>query len=117
MPSKYLSGVLIFALCLLQVKMVSEPAMSQMLVDLAECDKFAQSNPVPGIDKSILILIFSELRQLLELVLNNDWSVYFANYGKSSGKLIPLGRLFFLSNSIDRLWNCFTYHKRRDCFH
>ncbi|VUZ42350.1 unnamed protein product [Hymenolepis diminuta] len=68
-----------------EVKMVSEPAMSQMLVDLAECDKFARSNPVPGIDKSILILIFSELRQLLELVLNNDWSVYFANYGKSSG--------------------------------
>nr|CDS31219.1 exocyst complex component 6b [Hymenolepis microstoma] len=68
-----------------EVKMVSEPAMSQMLVDLAECDKFARSNPVPGIDKSIIILIFSELRQLLELVRNNDWTVYFANYGKSSG--------------------------------
>ncbi|VDO04172.1 unnamed protein product [Rodentolepis nana] len=67
------------------VKMVSEPAMSQMLVDLAECDRFARSDPVPGIDKSIIILIFSELRQLLELVRNNDWTVYFANYGKSSG--------------------------------
>lgn len=66
--------------------MVAEPALSQMLVDLTECDKFARSNPVPGIDKSILLLIFSELRQLLELVRNNEWSVFFATYGKTSGE-------------------------------
>ena len=65
--------------------MVTEPALSQMLVDLSECDKFARSNPVPGIDKTILLLIFSELRQLLELVRNDDWNVYFANFGKTSG--------------------------------
>lgn len=67
--------------------MVIEPALSQMLIDLGECDKFARSNPVPGIDKAILLLIFSELRQLLELVRNDDWSVFFANFGKSSSTL------------------------------
>ncbi|VDD76357.1 unnamed protein product [Mesocestoides corti] len=67
------------------VKMVSEPALTHILVDLAECDKFARSDPVPGIDKSILLLIFHELRQLLELVRKDDWKVYFANYGKPTG--------------------------------
>ncbi|KAH9286896.1 Exocyst complex component 6B [Echinococcus granulosus] len=82
---KYIVKILQRILMGPEVKMVVEPALSQMLVDLAECDKFARSNPVPGIDKSILLLIFSELRQLLELVRNNDWSVFFANYGKTSG--------------------------------
>lgn len=71
-----------------QVKMVAEPALSLMLADLEECDKFARSDPVPGIDKFILLLIFQELRQLLELVKKDDWNVFFANYGKPSGKCL-----------------------------
>ncbi len=67
--------------------MVTEPALSHFLADLTECDKFARSDPVPGIDKSILQLIFHEMRQLLELVKNDDWTVYFTTYGKPSGKL------------------------------
>ncbi|KAL5103605.1 Exocyst complex component 6B [Taenia crassiceps] len=82
---KYIVKILQRILMGPEVKMVAEPALSQMLVDLVECDKFARSNPVPGIDKSILLLIFSELRQLLELVRNSDWSVFFATYGKTSG--------------------------------
>ncbi|VDN36503.1 unnamed protein product [Dibothriocephalus latus] len=68
--------------------MVTEPALTQFALDLAECEKFAQSEPVPGIDKSILVLIFQELSQLLDLIKKEDWAVYFANHNKPTGELL-----------------------------
>uniref|UniRef100_A0A183T975 Exocyst complex component 6 n=1 Tax=Schistocephalus solidus TaxID=70667 RepID=A0A183T975_SCHSO len=67
------------------VKMVMEPALSQFALDLAECEKFAKTEPVPGIDKSILLLIFQELSQLLDLIKKEDWRVYFTNHNKPVG--------------------------------
>ncbi|KAL7061945.1 hypothetical protein AAHC03_01994 [Spirometra sp. Aus1] len=67
------------------VKMVTEPALTQFALDLAECEKFAKSEPVPGIDKFILVLIFQELSQLFDLIKKEDWSVYFSKHNKSSG--------------------------------
>ena len=50
--------------------------------------EFAASEPVPGFNDGTLLLAFADLRQLLDLFLNEDWSVYLADYGKPKAKYI-----------------------------
>lgn len=47
---------------------------------------FASSEPVPGLNDGTLQLAFTELRQLLDLVVQGDWSSYIADYGIESNK-------------------------------
>ena len=39
-----------------------------------------------GFDEHTLEMTFADLRQLLDLVMDNEWTVYFADYGKPDCK-------------------------------
>ena len=52
-------------------------------LDLVQCEMFASSEPVPGMEEGVLVMCFSDLRQLLDLFVSWDWSTYFADFGKS----------------------------------
>ena len=50
--------------------------------------EFAASEPVPGLEDGTLLSSFSDLRQLLDVFLNGDWSTYFADYGQPQNKYL-----------------------------
>ncbi|XP_046851325.1 exocyst complex component 6B-like [Xenia sp. Carnegie-2017] len=56
--------------------------------DLRQCEEFANSNPVEGFNDGTLQLTFTELRQLVDLLLSEDWSTYIADYGKEHSKYL-----------------------------
>ncbi|XP_064604031.1 exocyst complex component 6B-like [Liolophura sinensis] len=70
------------------MKQISMGALQQFNLDLMQCEQFAASEPVPGFNDGTLQLAFSDLRQLLDLFLNWDWSVYLADYGQPNHKYI-----------------------------
>lgn len=65
------------------VKVVTNGALSQLDLDLCQCETFAVSEPVPGLEEGLLIMCFLDLRQLLDLFLSWDWTTYFADFGKT----------------------------------
>ncbi|VEL08053.1 unnamed protein product [Protopolystoma xenopodis] len=85
------------------VKAVSESALRQISSDLAECESFARSKPVPDVDTSMLILIFADLRMLIDLVLLDDWAVFLTGYSNSRGSMRWLLRLVAGASYFRRL--------------
>ena len=65
------------------VKAISTGVLQQIDLDLVQCEMFASSEPVPGMEEGVLVMCFSDLRQLLDLFVSWDWSTYFADFGKS----------------------------------
>jgi len=65
------------------VKALTPGALNQLDLDLCQCETFAVSEPVPGLEEGILLMCFSDLRQLLDLFVSWDWSTYFADFGKT----------------------------------
>ncbi|CAL8086670.1 unnamed protein product [Calicophoron daubneyi] len=51
----------------------------QLSTDLGQCEAFARSQPVPGLDSNMLSLIFADLRQLLDLYRRDDWVIYISS--------------------------------------
>ncbi|KAF6017669.1 EXOC6B [Bugula neritina] len=68
------------------VKQVSVGSLQQLNLDLVQCEMFASSEPVPGMNDGTLQLAFVEMRQLLDLVIYGDWSSYIADYGTERNK-------------------------------
>jgi len=64
-------------------KAMSLGVLQQMDLDLVQCEMFASSEPVPGLEDGVLLLSFSDLRQLLDLFVAWDWATYFADFGKT----------------------------------
>jgi len=64
-------------------KAISGGALQQMDLDLVQCEMFASSEPVPGMEEGVLVMCFSDLRQLLDLFVSWDWTTYFADFGKN----------------------------------
>lgn len=48
--------------------------------------EFAASEPVPGLEEGALLHYFNDLRQLLDLLMTWDWSLYFHDYGRENSK-------------------------------
>lgn len=71
-----------------EVKQITMGALQQFNPDLMQCEQFAASEPVPGNNDGTLLLAFTDLRQLLDLFLNWDWSVYLADYGQPKSKYL-----------------------------
>lgn len=69
-----------------EVKQMNASGLKAFNQDLRKCEEFANSNPVEGINEGILQMTFLELRQLIDLLLNEDWSTYFADHGSTSSK-------------------------------
>lgn len=65
------------------VKALSTGVLQQIDLDLVQCEMFASSEPVSGMEEGVLVMCFLDLRQLLDLFVAWDWSTYFADFGKS----------------------------------
>ena len=68
------------------VKGISHGVLEQLDLDVLQCEMFAASEPIKGLEEGILVMCFSDLRQLLDLFNSWDWSTYFADYGQESAK-------------------------------
>ncbi|XP_072858299.2 exocyst complex component 6B isoform X1 [Pogona vitticeps] len=85
---KHLSASLMQLLLEAEVRQLSLGALQQFNLDVAECEEFARSGPVPGFQGETLQLAFIDLRQLLDLFLQWDWSTYLADYGQPTCKYL-----------------------------
>jgi len=65
------------------VKAISTGILQQIDLDLVQCEMFASSEPVPGMEEGVLVMCFLDLRQLLDLFVSWDWTTYFADFGKT----------------------------------
>lgn len=68
------------------VKQVSIGALQQISFDLLQCEVFTGSDPVPGLKDGEALLIFAEVRQLLDLLISEEWSAYLHDYGKPDNR-------------------------------
>lgn len=68
------------------VKQLTMGALQQINLDTIQCEQFAASDPVPGLEEGVLLKYFSELRQLLDLLMAWDWSAYFHDFGQENSK-------------------------------
>ncbi|XP_041925320.1 LOW QUALITY PROTEIN: exocyst complex component 6B [Alosa sapidissima] len=85
---KHLSTSLLQLLLEADVRQVSMGALQQFNVDVRECERFARAGPVPGFQGDTLLLAFIDLRQLLDLFTQWDWSTYLADYGRPTCKYL-----------------------------
>ncbi|XP_067928317.1 exocyst complex component 6B-like [Watersipora subatra] len=69
-----------------EVTQLSLSSLQQVNLDLVQCEMFASSEPVPGMNDGTLLMAFAELRQLLDLVIYADWNSYIADYGAERNK-------------------------------
>ncbi|KAL7631910.1 UNVERIFIED_CONTAM: hypothetical protein RMT77_017789 [Armadillidium vulgare] len=70
------------------VKQMTLAALEQLNLDVIQCEQFAASEPVEGFEEGALLMYFSDLRQLLDLFMSEDWSTYFHDYGKEKSKYL-----------------------------
>ncbi|XP_069488400.1 exocyst complex component 6B [Ambystoma mexicanum] len=85
---KHLSTSLMQLLLETEVRQITLGALQQFNLDVKECEGFARSGPVPGFQGDTLQLAFIDLRQLLDLFIQWDWSSYLADYGKPTCKYL-----------------------------
>lgn len=85
---KHISTSLMQLLLDPELRQISIGALHQLNIDVKECESFARAGPVAGFQGDTLLLAFSDLRQLLDLVTQWDWSTYLADYGKPSCKYL-----------------------------
>lgn len=68
------------------VKQLTMGALQQINLDTIQCEQFAASEPVPGLEEGVLLQYFAHLRQLLDLFMSWDWPTYFHDYGQENSK-------------------------------
>ncbi|XP_045467865.1 exocyst complex component 6 [Harmonia axyridis] len=66
-------------------KQISLGALNQISLDLIQCELFAASEPVKGLQEDDLAY-FSKLREILDLFTTCDWPTYFHDYGQEISK-------------------------------
>ncbi|KAI6173520.1 SEC-15 protein [Aphelenchoides besseyi] len=76
---KYLADRLHSLLLSADYNTISKGALEQFSLDEMQCEDFAAKAPVGGFDESTLPMTFAHLRQLLDLVINEDWTTYLSN--------------------------------------
>jgi hypothetical protein len=69
-------------------KAISKGALEQFSLDVMQCEMYASKGPVSGFEDSTLQMTFAHLRQLLDLVMNSDWSVYLAETGQKDSRYV-----------------------------
>nr|CAG4643034.1 EOG090X01NK [Ilyocryptus agilis] len=85
---RHLAQILMNLLMSDDVKQISMGALQQFNLDVLQCEQFAASEPVPGLEDGTLLSTFLDLRQLLNLLLSWDWSAYFHDYGQETSKYL-----------------------------
>lgn len=66
-------------------KQISMGALNQIALDLIQCELFAASEPVKGLQEDDL-MYFTKLREILDLFTTWDWPTYFHDYGQDNNK-------------------------------
>lgn len=51
-----------------------------------QCEIFAGTVPVPGLKRDEACAYFAEVRQLLDLLNSEEWSIYLSDYGKPDNR-------------------------------
>ncbi|XP_072783920.1 exocyst complex component 6B isoform X2 [Taeniopygia guttata] len=115
---KHLSTSLLQLLLEAEVRQLTLGALHQFNLDVEECEQFARSGPVPGFQGDTLQLAFIDLRQLLDLFIQWDWSTYLADYGQPTCKYLrvnPTTALILLEKMRDtsRKNNIFTQFQKK----
>ncbi|XP_060103208.1 exocyst complex component 6B [Heteronotia binoei] len=116
---KHLSTSLMQLLLEAEVRQLSLGALRQFNLDVEKCEEFARSGPVPGFQGDTLQLAFIDLRQLLDLFLQWDWSTYLADYGQPTCKYLrvnPTTALILLEKMKDssRKNNVFAQFRKNE---
>ncbi|KAJ8008530.1 hypothetical protein DPEC_G00105830 [Dallia pectoralis] len=116
---KHLASSLLKLLLQPDVRQVSLGALQQFNNDVKECERFARTDPVPGFQGDTLLLAFSDLRQLLDLFIQWDWTTYLADYGKPTCKYLrvnPHTALVLLEKMKDtnRKGNMFAQFRKNE---
>jgi len=85
---RHIAQILMDLLLNEDVKQISMGALQQVNLDVIQCEQFAASEPVAGLEDGTLLSSFLDLRQLLDLLLSWDWSAYFHDYGQDTSKYL-----------------------------
>ncbi|XP_057599601.1 exocyst complex component 6B isoform X4 [Hippopotamus amphibius kiboko] len=132
---KHLATSLMQLLLEAEVRQLTLGALQQFNLDVRECEhsrqhkavilqrgnaqEFARSGPVPGFQEDTLQLAFIDLRQLLDLFIQWDWSTYLADYGQPTCKYLrvnPVTALTLLEKMKDtsRKNNMFAQFRKNE---
>ncbi|XP_012891216.1 PREDICTED: exocyst complex component 6B [Dipodomys ordii] len=116
---KHLATSLMQLLLEAEVRQLTLGALQQFNLDVSECEQFARSGPVPGFQEDTLQLAFIDLRQLLDLFIQWDWSTYLADYGQPNCKYLrvnPVTALTLLEKMKDtsRKNNVFAQFRKNE---
>ncbi|XP_049712454.1 exocyst complex component 6B isoform X5 [Elephas maximus indicus] len=116
---KHLATSLMQLLLEAEVRQLTLGALQQFNLDVRECEQFARSGPVPGFQEDTLQLAFIDLRQLLDLFIQWDWSTYLADYGQPNCKYLrvnPVTALTLLEKMKDtsRKNNVFAQFRKNE---
>ncbi|TKR80499.1 hypothetical protein L596_014566 [Steinernema carpocapsae] len=71
-----------------EVSAISMGALEQFNLDVIQCEAFTDGCPVAGFEDNTLSMTFASLRQLLDLVMESDWTTYLADYKQKKGKYV-----------------------------
>ncbi|KAL8624105.1 hypothetical protein ACOMHN_036108 [Nucella lapillus] len=102
------------------IRQLTLGALQQFNLDIIECEQFANFEFVPGSNDGTLQLAFCDLRQLMDLFINWDWSVYLADFGKQQARYLRVHRhtaislLEKLNNADKKKNNLFTSLKKNE---
>ncbi|KAJ8965010.1 hypothetical protein NQ314_004408 [Rhamnusium bicolor] len=69
-----------------EIKQISMGALNQLNLDLLQCEQFAASEPVKGLQEDTLLSYFGKLREILDLLISWDWPTYFHDYAQETSK-------------------------------
>ncbi|KAJ8918997.1 hypothetical protein NQ315_016901 [Exocentrus adspersus] len=69
-----------------EIKQMSMGALNQVNLDLLQCEQFAASEPVKGLQEDTLLSYFGTLREILDLLISWDWPTYFHDYAQETSK-------------------------------
>ncbi|GFY57627.1 exocyst complex component 6B [Trichonephila inaurata madagascariensis] len=116
---KHIANALMGFLLDKEVKHISIGALQQFNLDVMQCEFFANCVPVHDFEEGILLMCFSELRQLLDLFTDWDWSNYFREYGQDTSKYLrvnPQTAIILLEKirEADKKKNIFSALKKNE---
>ncbi|GMT06850.1 hypothetical protein PENTCL1PPCAC_29024, partial [Pristionchus entomophagus] len=77
---KYVADSLLSILTSPDFRIISRGALDQFSLDVMQCEMFTAQCPVPGLDNQTLPVTFATLRQLIDLVVIDDWPTFNAEY-------------------------------------
>lgn len=86
---KHIAGWLMKMITDPQVTAITLAALQQFELDVVWCEMFANKASAEmdtNLGDDFLAMTFYDLRQVVDLFLNNDWSLYLADFGKPEGR-------------------------------